>query len=675
MVRSLLSQETGMLVVDQVIPNGPAHDRLEPGDILIKVNGQLVTTFLKLELLMDGNINKEIVLDIERGGSPQTIQLNVQDLDSITPDILLEVGGGILHPLSYQQAKNHRLVVGSVYVASEGYMLGGAGIQRGSIITSVAQTPTPTVEIFEKILSQFPDRSRVPFRYFSVTDRHSERLTVVRVDRCWHPMVMWKKDDIEGKWTSRECAPPSGPRYSPKPASSTPVPATGLAAKVIPSLVLVSFSVPFVVDGGSNDTFLGTGVIVDVEQGLVIVDQNTVPMPLGDLTITFGATIEIPGVVLFLHPVHNFTVLKYDPSLIVDSSFTAATFSKVPLQQGEDVLFVGLSRKFQPLWQTTAISRIEELFIPEGRPPRFRAVNEEVIHLEKPPSCVGGVLVDSNGYVQALWASYSSSDRKDPTAVVEFFRGYSVELVEDILQPLKKKEKPCFRSLEAELWPISLSQGRDVGLSEDWVKRIQETGRRHILNIRRLVANTDASSKLKTGDLLLAVDSKICSSFRDVELATQNAQEVELTLLRNMEEKKVCVSTVLLSGEGTKKIVCWAGAILQNTHRPVAQLGFLHAGVYCSRWYFGSPAHKYSLRAAHWIVEVNGKPTPDLDAFLSVVNSLDASDFVRLKIKGMQDRVSVTTIKMDLRYWPTWLLEKKEDDWVLEDCTNLKKNE
>jgi len=152
---------------------------------------------------MDRNINKEIVLDIERGGSPQTIKLPVQDLDMITPDILLEVGGGILHPLSYQQAKNHRLVVGSVYVASEGYMFGGAGIQRGSIITSVAQIPTPTLEIFEKVLSQFSDRSRVPFRYFSVTDRHSERLTVVRIDRCWHPMTMWKRDDVEGKWINR----------------------------------------------------------------------------------------------------------------------------------------------------------------------------------------------------------------------------------------------------------------------------------------------------------------------------------------------------------------------------------------------------------------------------------------------------------------------------------------
>jgi S1-C subfamily serine protease len=337
-------------------------------------------------------------------------------------------------------------------------------------------------------------------------------------------------------------------------------------------------------------------------------------------------------------------------------------------------MFVGLSRKFQPLWQTTVISRIEELFIPEGRPPRFRAVNEEVIHLEKPPSCVGGLLVDQKGAVQAIWASYSSSDRKEPTEVVDFFRGFSVELVQDILQPLKRGERPYFRSLEAELWPISLAQARDVGLSEDWVRQIQTKGKRHILNIRRLVAKTDAHEKLKTGDLLLAVNGKICSCFREVEVATQNEEKVELTLLRDTREIKIVISTVLLSGEGTTKIVCWAGAILQNTHRPVAQLGFLHQGVYCSRWYFGSPAHKYSLRAAHWIVEVNGKPTPDLDAFLAVVNSLDASGFVRLKIRGMQDRVSVTTIKMDLHYWPTWLLFKKGSEWVLDDCTKRAKN-
>lgn len=667
-VRSTVLGETGMLVVDQVIPGGPAFSKLEPGDILVKVNGELVTSFNNLESILDSNADVDIVFDIERGGTPMAVTIKGQDLHSITPDKYLEIGGGILHPLSYQQAKNYRLPVGSVYVASEGYMFGGGGIQRGSIIIAVGQTLTPNIEVLEKVMSQLPDRSRVPVRYICMNDRHSERLAVIRIDRCWHPMQIWSRDDVSGVWNCINSPACTLPRYSPKPVTATPIGASGIASKVVPSLVMVNFTVPFVVDGGSNDTFIGAGVIVDDKAGLVLVDQNTVPLPLGDLTITFAATVEIPAEVVFLHPVHNFAILKYDPSLLIGSNFPPAVISKVPLAQGDDVLFVGLSRKFQPLWQTTNISRIEELFIPEPRPPRFRAINEEVIHLEKVPSCVGGVLVDSQGHVQAFWASYNSSDRKDPNTPLEFFRGFSSDLLEDILQQLQRGENASYRSLEAELWPISLSQARDVGLSDEWLNKIQEhSGRRHILNVRRLVANTDASRKLKTGDLLLAVNGKTCTSFRDVEIATKDVEEVKLTLLRNMMEVEETVSTVLLTGKGTTKIVCWAGAILQNTHRPVAQLGFLHEGVYCSRWYFGSPAHKYSLRAAHWIVEVNGKPTPDLDTFLNVASSIDASQFVRLKIRGLQDRVTVTTLKLDLHYWPTWVLDKKGSDWVLEE--------
>ena len=42
-VRSEFPDQTGMLTVQQVIPDAPAAGELEPGDILLRINGDLVT--------------------------------------------------------------------------------------------------------------------------------------------------------------------------------------------------------------------------------------------------------------------------------------------------------------------------------------------------------------------------------------------------------------------------------------------------------------------------------------------------------------------------------------------------------------------------------------------------------------------------------------------------------
>ena len=62
-------------------------------------------------------------VEVERGGRALSADIQVQDLHAVTPAVLLELGGGAVNELSYQQARNFRASVGQVYVAVPGYLL------------------------------------------------------------------------------------------------------------------------------------------------------------------------------------------------------------------------------------------------------------------------------------------------------------------------------------------------------------------------------------------------------------------------------------------------------------------------------------------------------------------------------------------------------------------------
>ena len=60
LVRSTFPDQTGMLVVEQVIPDSPADGKLEPGDILLRINGELVTEFVPLAAILDDTVGEDI---------------------------------------------------------------------------------------------------------------------------------------------------------------------------------------------------------------------------------------------------------------------------------------------------------------------------------------------------------------------------------------------------------------------------------------------------------------------------------------------------------------------------------------------------------------------------------------------------------------------------------------
>src|SRR5699024_9375689 len=88
---------------------------------------------------------------------------------------------------------------------------------------------------------------------------------------------------------------------------------------------------------------------------------------------------------------------------------------------------------------------------------------QQVIHLNKALSSLGGVIANNEGEIQAIWASYSTTTTKSASQTFELFRGYSIELLMDIIEPFRKGEIPQYRNLEVEFIPMAISNAKNLG--------------------------------------------------------------------------------------------------------------------------------------------------------------------------------------------------------------------
>ncbi|GAQ82286.1 hypothetical protein KFL_001060190 [Klebsormidium nitens] len=810
LVRASAKQETGMLVVDSVVPAGPAHGQLETGDVLVRVEGQIVTQFYALEALLDDSVGKRISVEVVRGGQAITTQLLVQNLHSITPDWFLELSGGVVHPLSYQQARNFRFPCGLVYVAEPGYTLARAAVPKHAVIKKFNSRETPDMAAFIEVLGGLQPGAKVPLEFVTNSDRHRGKTVLVTLDRHnWYgPPQIYTRDDTTGLWQPRPAfaktpkltpssdldrisnlpalearkllsgkeenglakseggsgdAKPSvakgngsgpgpaaesaglraesdGDRASPNkrrrlegPEGSVPeangrpdadgesrregagggvetagdadpqeVTAHAVEQILEPSFVMMDVHIPpmALLDGVHAQHFIGTGLIVHHSPtlGLVAVDRNTVPISVGDVMLSFVAyPVEIPAEVVFLHPVHNFAIVAYNPRDLGAGAphFRAATLRPdVTLRRGDKVNLTGLTDGLLPTSRKSVVTNPNlAANVSSADAPRYRAMNMELIELDTDfGASFAGVLADDRGGVLALWSSFSMQVKySDSNEDQQFVRGMPIYPVAEVLPALINGPGPAtsslpsrihgcgvplLRTLGVEMSRTLLSQARSFGLSEQWVKKLLEKDslRRQVLRVKGCLAGSAAEKALQQGDMILAINGEPVTCYRDVEVACSGlegsgGETLPLTVLRQGAELQVTVGTELENGLGTTRMVHWAGAALQEPHRAVKSLNFMPKegnGVYISRWCHGSPVHRYALYALQWILEVNGRPTPNLDAFLAAVNKVKHGAFVRLKTVHLNGKPKVLSLKQDLHYWPTWelKLDPESGRWV-----------
>lgn len=657
--RSAYPDKTGMLTVEQVIPGSQSAGKLEPGDILLRVNGELVTEFIPLEAILDENVGNDIEIELERGGVRVLETISVIDLHSITPHEYLEFGDAIVNNLSYQQSRHYNLHVSGVYVSNPGYLLSKSAIPRGAVITEVDSKPINNIDDLEASLDELADGERAVIRFVTLENPRNSIVRSLEMDRAWFPSRRCTRDDHSGVWPCRDLGP--GPEPSPPVVGRTTLTKyddPGVAA-ISASLVVVTFDLPYTVSGVADRHYYGTGLVVDKERGLVVVDRNTVPVAIGDVTVTFAGSLEVKAKVEQLHPLHNVAIVSYDPASIGDTPVREAVFETTPLKSGDKVWVVGIKGDHQLVHQESTVSSVDPLVLPLSRTLRFRDSNVEGADLVNAPD-VDGVLIDKRGRVSALWSSFAIQSGGEST---QFTRGVGSDLVTEFVDIVR--DGLPYYSLEAEFLYKPLFAARNMGMDEEWLTRLEKNNPfyRRALSVTRLVAGAPAATKLRNGDMILAVDGNVVTSFRAIEKAVQKP-EVTVTVWRDREAVDLVIETAVLDGRGIDRAVSWAGALLQDPHRAMAaQRGIEPYGVYVAFFSYGSPATRYGLWAGRRIVEVDDLPTPDLQAFVAAVAGKEDRVSVRLKTVTWNGTVEIITLKLDNQYWPAYEIRRTEDGW------------
>ena len=630
-MRRAFPDETNMLVAEIVLPSGPSHGKIEEGDVLIKVNGELITQFLRLDDFLDSNVGKPVKIHLQRGGEDVEVEIEVGDLHSITPDRFVSVAGASFHNLSYQQARLYAIAVSGVYVCESAGSFRFDNTDNGWVVQTVDHKKVPDLDTFIKVVKDIPDKARVVVTYKHLRDLHTLNTTVVYIDRHWSAkMKMAVRNDESGLWDFTELGDPLPPvppvRRSASFIELDHMPHPDIA-ELIRSFVHVNCTMPVKLDGFPKNRRWGMGLVIDAEKGLVLISRAIVPYDLCDITVTIADSIIVEGRVVFLHPLQNYAIIQYDPAL-VDAPVKSARLSSEQLTQGAKTYFLGHNRIGRVVHAATNVTEITAVAIPANSgAPRYRAVNVDAITIDSTlgSTCNSGVLVAPDGTVQAMWLSYLGERSPCSQRDEEYYLGLATPTLLPVISTIQKGESPQLRLLPVELRAIQMSQASVMGVSDDWIKKVTQANRSHhqvFMVSKRTFERINPPVSLLEGDIILTLNGKICTTISDFDIMYTD-EVLDAVIVRECEEVHLQLATVPAQDMETNHAVSFCGAIFHRPHQAVRQqISKLHSEVYVSSRIRGSPAYQYGVAPTNFITHVNGEPTPDLDTFIAATRKI-----------------------------------------------------
>ena len=432
------------------------NDAGEKLSILPGVLSRLIAIRQTNAAILDSSVDRRVLLLVQQGDKDMEATAGVQELHATTPDRFVTVAGASLHNLSYQQARLYGIACKGLYVCeAEGSFKMGKALS-GWIIDTVDHRSTPDLDSFAEVMKTVPDKSRVVVSYRHIRDLYVRETGIVHINRHWHPkMRVAIRNDEPSLWDFKDLGRPLPARPCvPKIADSVRL--DGLSepapADIVRSFVKLDCYMPETIDGFPQARGTGFGWVVDAEQGLVVVSRATVPCDLCDITVTVADSIEVDGKVILLHPLTNYTVVSYDPSL-VHVPVQTAKLSDETIKQGAETIFVGFNQHQTVVVAKTMVTNIAAVGIAPNAAPRYRAINLDAITVDTALSsqCSSGVLIGADGVVQALWLTYMGPRIPGSHRDTEYHFGLATTMIKPVIDQIPQGIIPDLKATKQRI--------------------------------------------------------------------------------------------------------------------------------------------------------------------------------------------------------------------------------
>jgi hypothetical protein len=305
-------------------------------------------------------------------------------------------------------------------------------------------------------------------------------------------------------------------------------------------------------------------------------------------------------------------------------------------------------------------------------PPRWSIKNVEAILVLGAPASNDGFLINpEDKSVVALWISI------DGMKIGLNYNRYIRPIVET-LQNAKDNDNRCCGWVFAM---ISLPDAVHLGLSDQRANQIAAL----VSSIRSVPRPIYVSGKLRPvtqdnlriGDIILEVNGLPVARMADVH-SLSRTESSQVLILRNRQEILINLETQCPPSEIMSRILFWAGAFLHETHDAVLEqitpefeemaqresISNISRSVYIGSVMLGSPA-SIGLTQTTWILEVDGHKVRTMDDMLHVISTLrNEREYLRVKMIAKNGIMNVRSVRPDSKFWPAWILEWKDNQWV-----------